>query len=464
MKKTIYYLLLSTCLLMVGCKHESQYVVVPQPDDTMHLRASADTTTLNAKQKDEVAITLQWEWPALQYGATSYDYSFKLDVADNSFQTSIPKMALAGDHQLTFTHKQLNDWLEGWGIKAGQPVLLEAELIATLRGTEHYVKPMISKTLFTVIGYANSLFLMGSATSAGDNALSALPMEKVAGEDAYRWTGVLSAGEVRFISDQNASGVVYGTFSIPRQGCYSLLYNMVENTLSWFEPLFLIGDATEGGWNLGATTPMNIDRYPILTWTGVLTEGEFKFACHPQTGLFEDAFYKAESEAAACEGTQSIVFDPDGSGADNKWHVSEAGIYSLTVDMTALTISFERDHSMDALPVKAVWLCGSATPSGWDTPFPEKMNYDFAAPLGTFTWTGNLKSGELKFPCNSSSYEGAFFYADDYNLQVTPDQTYRINYFPDNHDVEDKKWEIQEAGNYKIVLNVVDNTVKFIKQ
>lgn len=452
-------------LVMVGCKNSSPYITIPRPDDTMGLRSSSDIVVLDAKLSDSVAVVFSWTYPELQYGAKSYDYAFRLDLADNQFQTTIPKMALAGDNYLTLTHKQLNDWLEGWGVKAGQPVLLEAELIATPRGTDRYIKPMLSLTTFTVIGYANSLYMMGSATPVGDNYQSALPMEKIAGKDAYRWTGTLAAGEVSFVSEQTASAVKYGTFNIPREGCYSLTYDMSQNELTWFEPLFLIGGATPGGWSLGAATPMNIDQYPIVTWTGVLTEGEFKFACHPQSGLFEDAFYKADMENAPAEGIQAMVFDPDGSMPDNKWLVEEAGIYTLTVDMTNLTVSFERDHSMDDLPVKAVWICGDATPGGWNTPFPEKMTYDFSAPKGTFVWKGTLKGGQIKFPCNSSAYEGAFFLADDFDMSVTPDQTYRVNYFAVcDEKVADKKWVIKETGAYKIVLNVLDNTVKFVKQ
>lgn len=430
----------------------------------MHLHPSADTVVLDARLKDSVAVSFLWDWPQLQCGAKSYDYAFKLDIAGNQFETSIPKMALAGDNRLDITHKQLNDWLEGWGIKAGQLTQLEAELIATPRGTDHYVKPMLSTAAFMVMGYASSLYMMGSATPVGSDFASALPMEKMAGRDAYRWTGTLTEGEVTFVSEQSAAAIVCGTFTIPRPGCYTLTFDMTEATLSYVEPLFLIGSATEGGWSLGAATPMNLDAYPIVTWTGVLSEGEFKIACHPESNLFEDAFYKAEMEFAPVEGTQPIVFDPDGSAPDNKWYVTDAGIYTLTIDMRALTISFERDHSMDELPVKTVWICGSATPGGWNTPFPEKMQYDFSAATGTFVWEGSLIAGEIKFPCNSSSYEGAFFLADDFSLAVTPDQSYGINYFQSTQGVDDKKWIIQEAGSYKIVLNVMNNTVKFMKQ
>ena len=180
--------------------------------------------------------------------------------------------------------------------------------------------------------------------------------------------------------------------------------------------------------------------------------------------MFEDPFYQSASPDAAPEGTQQIVFNPDGKGADNKWRITEEGVYSISVDVTNRTVSFARDHSMDDLPVKEVWICGSATPRGWDTPFPEKMMYDFQAPKGTFVWNGNLTEGEIKFPLNNSQYEGAFYLADEYDMHITENTSYHINYFASCVDVPDKKWILDDPGYYKIVLNVINNTVKFYKQ
>lgn len=464
MKKYIYSLCTILMMVLVGCKKESVRIEIPQLEDQMHLSAPAETVFLNARDKDAVAVTFRWTWPELQYDATSYDYAFKMDVADNQFATSIPKMALAGDNSLSFTHKELNDWLEGWGAKAGQMMTLEAELIATPRGTKEYVKPMVSITRLTVVGYASTLYLLGSATQAGEDYERALLMDKEPGTDCYNWIGTLVAGDVRFVSDRSATAESYGTFAIPREGCYHLRYDLAVNKLSWVEPLYMVGSATEGGWSLADATALNTDRYPILSWTGFLGAGELKFACHPQSGLFEDAFYKAAEADANPEGEQTIVYDADGSGEDNKWLITEAGIYSVEVNMSTLTVVFKRDHSMDDLPVKEVWICGNATPSGWDTPFPEKMAYDFNAVKGTFVWTGELKVGELKFPCNNSSYEGAFYLADNFNEQVSLTGSHHINYFASTEGVDDKKWIIDEPGYYKIELNVMDNIVKFRKQ
>ena len=461
MKKGLY--LFTILSILWACKSEDPYATINQPEDQMHLQVSPSPVVLNPQLRDEVAATFTWTWPELQYGAESYVCAFKMDIADNQFKTAIPKMTIANDNQLTFTHKELNDLLADWGIVAGQSAQLEAELIAEFKGTDVYVKPMISKLIFTITGYANHLYVMGSATLAGTDFASAFEMDKIAGTDAYNWRGLLSEGSIQFVSAQNASAIIYASFPISRSGFYDVTYDMTDNTMTTKEPLYLVGDATPGGWALHDATALDFETTPA-TWTGFLSTGEVKFACNPQSGLFEDPFYQSASPDAAPEGTQQIVFNPDGKGADNKWRITEEGVYSISVDVTNRTVSFARDHSMDDLPVKEVWICGSATPRGWDTPFPEKMMYDFQAPKGTFVWNGNLTEGEIKFPLNNSQYEGAFYLADEYDMHITENTSYHINYFASCVDVPDKKWILDDPGDYKIVLNVINNTVKFYKQ
>ena len=43
--------------------------------------------------------------------------------------------------------------------------------------------------------------------------------------------------------------------------------------------MFLVGDATPGGWNIGQASPMNMDANDSehFTWTGTLVAGELKF-------------------------------------------------------------------------------------------------------------------------------------------------------------------------------------------
>lgn len=438
-------------------------MVIERPADGMHVRALQDSVVLQAALKDSVAVTLTWDWPELSYGATSYDYALKLDVAGNNQQTSIPKMALAGDNTVSFTHKQLNDWLEKWGVTPGQFTGLEVEIIATPRGTDHYVKPMLSTAVFSICGYTSILYLAGSATQVGTDYASALDMQKVAGEEAYTWEGLLRQGELNFLSDRAAEAMV-DTKTIARDGWYRVRYDLASGELSLTEPLYMIGDATDAGWSMSAAVELTNETPSRLTWSGVLSEGELKFVSHPQSGDWWEPFYVSALPDAVAEGTWPILMRTSEEVDDYKWLVAEAGIYTITVDLEAATVTFGRDHSMDDLPVKSVWLCGSATPGGWNTPFPEKMHYDFSAPRGTFVWEGQLVAGEMKLPLNASQYEGAFYLADDFDMALTPGVTYHLNYFASCDGVEDKKWVITEAGHYKVVVNVVDETLKIQKQ
>lgn len=461
----LFTLCAAVSFVLSACSEDSPYISIERPEDLMHVRALSDSIRLDATRADEEALVLTWDWPEPLEGTTGYDYALKMDIADNDFKTSIPKMPLFGDNRVSFTHRFLNEQLEKWGVSVGQFAPVEVEIIATPRGSDHYVKPMLSKTVVNICGYALHLYVAGSATEVGTNYAEAVETQKKPGEDIYTVSVALQPGEVVFLSARSVEAEPEATMHIDRAGYYCLSYNQKTGEISYYEPLYLIGDATDAGWSLSAAVEMHNDAPSVLSWTGVLSEGELKFACHPKSGLWEDPFYVAVDDYTPAEGVCQMLYQTNSEEVpDAKWYVAEAGIYTITADLENRTVTFGRDHSMDELPVKSVWICGSATPGGWNTPFPEKMQYDFSAAAGTFTWVGSLVAGEIKFPLNSSQYEGAFYLADDFDLTVTPGMTYNLNYFASSAGVDDKKWVITEAAQYKIIVNVLDNTVKFIKQ
>ena len=193
--------------------------------------------------------------------------------------------------------------IENWKITAGTWAALDAEIIAVPQGLDHYVKPMISTITFEAMGYASILYLAGSATSVGTDYTKALAMSKVAGQDAYTWTGALDEGGFLFLVDRSDSTAVYGkassedalaywetiaqaqSFSVSRAGYYTLTASLADMSLVRVEPLFLFGSATEGGWSLPDATPMTNITGSTLTWSGILSAGELKFLCEPDPML-----------------------------------------------------------------------------------------------------------------------------------------------------------------------------------
>ena len=95
--------------------------------------------------------------------------------------------------------------------------------------------------------------------------------------------------------------------------------------------LGLIGSATPGNWNLadGAMLTPTIGNPTVFVGTVDLVEGEMKIAVNSQTG-FGQTFYQRDATNDA-----KMVF----GGDDNKWNITKAGKYDVTVDVVNMTIS-----------------------------------------------------------------------------------------------------------------------------
>lgn len=102
--------------------------------------------------------------------------------------------------------------------------------------------------------------------------------------------------------------------------------NALNHTALW-----LVGSATPGGWNLadGAMLTPTIGNPTVFAGTVDLVEGEMKIAVNNLTG-YGQTFYQRDTENDA-----KIVF----GGDDNKWNITQAGKYDVTVDVVNMTIS-----------------------------------------------------------------------------------------------------------------------------
>lgn len=110
------------------------------------------------------------------------------------------------------------------------------------------------------------------------------------------------------------------------------------------ETLYMIGDATPGGWsmdNLTALTPDASDPY-IFTWEGNLNTGEMK-ACLQPDGTFSCPFLHPLSAGCVIDanGVASPEFVYDKDSSDPKWKITSAGRYRITFNLKKWTIEAE---------------------------------------------------------------------------------------------------------------------------
>lgn len=127
-------------------------------------------------------------------------------------------------------------------------------------------------------------------------------------------------------------------------GRYLITLNTANNTIK-FEPInvYLIGDATPNGWNMGSFTPMQKNG-SVYTWTGNLTAGSFKFTKFNTTwcdgtelvGVVADQSISNTSyqERVKCTG---------GDATDLKWKVNagQAGNHTITLNLETKTLTIQ---------------------------------------------------------------------------------------------------------------------------
>lgn len=142
-----------------------------------------------------------------------------------------------------------------------------------------------------------------------------------------------------------------------QSGRYRIEVNPIELTLTatkleslpdpevteWVEGnLYMVGDATPNGWEIGNPTPMVRDG-DIHTYEGRLAAGEMKIVAEFKwdSNTYRPAVAGTEiSEDGVTDGT--AVLDPGGTDTDDKkWKVVTPGNYRLTLNTADLTFTAE---------------------------------------------------------------------------------------------------------------------------
>lgn len=139
--------------------------------------------------------------------------------------------------------------------------------------------------------------------------------------------------------------------------CIDIRSNKERMMMREFIPygmIYLVGDATPNGWDLGNATPMEATESPyIFTWTGNLSAGELKFSCDKKSDWNGAWFMNANGNDIAPTGeTEKMLFidksddylksqylDFTLGDIDQKWKITSAGRYEITLNQLEETIS-----------------------------------------------------------------------------------------------------------------------------
>lgn len=209
------------------------------------------------------------------------------------------------------------------------------------------------------------------------------------------------------------------------------------------ETLYVYGNATEAGWDNTKAVALTAGDDPgTFTWQGQLSSGEFEFL----TVLGQDfpSYVKGSSETA-------LVLRSSASQTDNRWTVSDPGIYKLSLNLLDLSISITQ---MPGPAYSQLFMVGSSAPNGWDISQATELvqNPDN---LYEFSYTGVMNPGEFKFPVNRNTDWGQDMY-------MKVDDTHMYRHVGGESD--DNKWTLTDEGDYVITANVENLTISIQKQ
>lgn len=333
---------------------------------------------------------------------------------------------------------------------------------------------------------ARKLYMIGEATDGGWSLDDATVVDAANDEETiFIWEGELGRGTMKACEIKDFSSPFYrpaapnveisktgvadhtmvytespdDQWLITEAGKYRLTFNTADMTFDaqyldesvTIPSIYMIGDATEGGWSLDRATEITTSTEKVYVWEGVLKEGSMK-ACEIKD--FAAPFYRpasadvAISKSGVADHTMVYTESPD-----DKWLVTEAGKYRLTFNMADMT--FNAEYLDGATIVTPLYMIGDATPGGWSLDDATQFT-PVDGTEGEYTWTGTLNKGEFK-ACHELDFGASFYRPSSAGVEVSStgitatDMVYTTS--------PDDKWKVVTAGSYQLTINIKSMTI-----
>jgi hypothetical protein len=354
----------AACLLLSACdKSESGGGISGTP---LAITGPTETVVLLEANEDDTAVTFTWNSGIEHAPTDTITYIFRMDIAGNNFATATPRDTVT-EFTKSFTTGELNELVaEQWKVYPGEEVSLEARVVANIR-SDKFVYPEIAVTTFSVVTYAYAsvpLYLTGSA-NPGPNPI---PLTETVNGRMYEWQGNLNAGGFKFLyepaselpslnkgADSNtliertAAGDPDDLFLTGNTGLHGINVDRKNMKISYkhfhyyFEHIYFVGDAVPCGWDSGNAMQSTAWDDGKLVYEGPLTgDGSDEDAFKILTKKAWDGYnLRPAVEWAPITDNRLVVRE---GGADWKWKIKpeETGMYRVTVDLSAMTITFEK--------------------------------------------------------------------------------------------------------------------------
>ncbi len=425
----------------------------------LSLSASTAEIALTQRNAAAVAVTFNWTTGTNNGTGASISYILQIDKEGNSFANPLLFDIGKATYSKAFSVSDLNQSIKDeFGFAGGVASNLEARVIATINTSpqSQQTSKVITIKVTPYEPVSTALYLFGDATANGWDAGKAIALvPETDNPTVFVFRGSLSAGSYKFITTlgqflpsynrgADVNHIVYRTsdsepddkFTVTEAGMYKIMVSLLDLTITSikldlppYDKMYMVGDATPNGWDIGNATELtqDLDNPYIFTYMGVMKSGDFKFPVNRNTNWGQDMYMKLSDS--------TMYLHHGGDPDDNKWTITKKGLYTITLNLLDNTISLARTK---------LFMVGSATPIGWSIDKAVEMTED-ATDGCIFTYSGPMVAGEFKFPVNRNTDWGQDMY-------MRVDDTHMYRHVGGASD--DNKWNITVDGNYVITANI----------
>ena len=378
--------------------------------------STADLTLLvtNASNK---AISFNWNESA--YGTNVINYALQMDVAGNNFAT--PQVLKTGTTlNSSITVNDLNSLAIAAGIIGGSSKSMEFRVVSylgTTYATKMVTSNVVSVKLTTFTPVPPALYIVGDATDGGWSNPVPLPSQQFSRIDGVSYGIVvkLTAGKSYLLLPTNGDwGHKYGGASatggalladnaVPGSntpapattGMYQIVVNFQTGTYTVTPftntiptALFIVGDATDGGWANPVPTPSQqftkIDGASFGAVVKLTTGKSYLFL--PVNGDWSKKFGGASATGGA------LLADGAVPGS-NTPAPSATGYYQIIVNFQTNTYTVT-PYLGPVPPPSNLYIVGDATAGGWNNPVPTPSQQFTRISLTDFQLTIPLTAGK----------------------------------------------------------------------
>ncbi|GAC1440682.1 MAG: hypothetical protein NVSMB63_07430 [Sediminibacterium sp.] len=314
------------------------------------LSSSTNTIAATPADSNKTIVTFSWTSPKYSIDSANQKFIVEIDSSGRNFSKEVTRVVL-GTLSTSFTAKEINAILLGFGFNYNTPYDVDVRITSSHANNNERLQSNVLKLKMTpykippkvVPPVSGRLFIVGSATAGGWNNPVPVPTQELTKIDSVTYGGVfnLTGGQEYLIlpvngdwstkfsvADKSVSGLSAGgdfglglndNFPGPATtGMYKIILDFQKGkfTVTPFTQvlptnLFLVGDATAGGWNNPVPVPsqqftqVNSSLFQIT----VPLNGGKQYLMLPVNGDWSHKFSVADNSVAGLSDGGSFGYD-----------------------------------------------------------------------------------------------------------------------------------------------------------